>query len=167
MACAYLIAAAGAAQDGQSSEYNVKAAFLVNFTKFIEWPADAPGDAPFQICVVGEDPFNGVLDRMAEGETVGGHRLEVVKLRRNESHACRVLFVGRSESDVPRVLAGAGAGAGVLTVGESERFLREGGIIAFVVENRKVRFDVNQGAAARAGLQISSRLLSVARSVER
>jgi hypothetical protein len=164
--CAGLIATGASAADLVSTEYSVKAAFLLNFTKFIAWPTlPASEEGPFQICVLGDDPFGGALNRIAEGEFVNGRRLEVVRIRREEHAHCRVVFVGPSESDVARALASFGPG--VLTVGESEKFLHDGGMIAFVIENRRVRFDVNLGAASRARLQISSRLLSVARSVEK
>ncbi len=79
--------------------------------------------------------------------------------------ACQVLFVSRTEKDVSRILNGLGPG--ILTVGEGAGFLREGGIIAFVLESRRVRFDINQAAASNAALTMSSRLLSVAKSVEK
>jgi hypothetical protein len=162
----YLIAGVVSAEDLALPEYSVKAAFLLNFTKFIAWPAlPAFQERPFHICVLGEDPFNGVLERIAEGESVNGRRLAAIRIRREEAQHCRVVFVAPSERDVARTLTSFGPG--VLTVGEGSQFLREGGMIAFVIENRRVRFDVNLGAASRAGLQISSRLLSVARSVER
>ncbi len=160
------ISAVEAANDDTTLEYGVKAAFLLNFTKFVEWPPNpASADPSFNICILGEDPFHGVLDRIAEGEAVNGRRLVVQKIRRVEPRLCRMIFIGRGEPEVPRLLESVGPG--VLTVGEGERFLHEGGMIAFVIEGRRVRFDVNQRAASRAGLQISSRLLSVARSVER
>ena len=172
LGCVLLLATWGAigsveaANDDTTLEYGVKAAFLLNFTRFVDWPpAPASAESPFTICILGEDPFHGVLDRIAEGEEINGRRLAVQKIRRVEPRSCRMLFVGHGEPDVPRLLASVGPG--VLTVGEGDRFLHEGGMIAFVIEGRRVRFDVNQGAASRAGLQISSRLLSVARSVER
>ena len=147
----------------QAAEYEVKAAFLLNFTRFIEWPpADRPADAPFGLCVLGEDPFGTVLDQLVEGERVDGRRL-VVRRVREASNSCDVLFFPKSESS--RGLSEMRQG--VLTVGESEDFLRQGGMISFIVENRRVRFDINLRAASRAGLQISSKLLNVARKVER
>jgi hypothetical protein len=146
-------------------EYRVKAAFLLNFTKFVEWPAAAFADdrAPFRICVLGEDPFGSVLDQMVKDEVMGGRRLMVQRISRPpEPKSCQVVFVSRQEKATPPAL-----GPGVLTVGEGEEFLREGGMIAFVIENRRVRFDISQKAAAGARLTISSRLLNVARLVEK
>ncbi len=155
------------AADNRASEYQVKAAFLLNFTKFIEWPAPGPliPDSTFNICVLGEDPFRQTLDSMVEGETVGSRRVVIRRSQREVPNSCQVLFIGTIDKDTPKALAGLGTG--VLTVGEGRRFLGAGGMIAFVVDNRHVRFDVNQKAAENAGLKLSSQLLNVARSVER
>jgi hypothetical protein len=155
------------AEDGAASlEYQVKAAFLLNFTKFIEWPAagfPAP-NSPFEVCVLGDDPFKGALDRIVEGEAVGAHKLLVRRVERQRLSGCRILFVGKSEKNVAGVLDALGIGT--LTVGETESFLEDGGIIRFLIENRRVRFDVNQTEAKRAGLNVSSKLLQVARKVD-
>ncbi len=156
-----------AAYDGDSLEYRVKAAFLLNFTKFIEWPAAALGGAgaPFAICILGADPFGSALDRMVEGETVNDRKLVVRRLGPQPPRGCQMVFAGSIERDRAKMLASLGRG--VLTVGEGSDFLRAGGMIAFVIEDRRVRFDINQAAAAAAGLKISSKLLNVARSVEK
>jgi hypothetical protein len=149
----------------QPSEYDVKAAYLLNFIKFVQWPSSAESpNRPFGICIVGDDPFGATLDHIVEGEQVNDRRLEV-RRGRQQPGSCEVLFVSKSVKEVPEVLREAGRGA--LTVGETDDFLREGGIISFVIENRRVRFVVNQKAATNAGLQLSSRLLNVARSVEK
>ncbi len=150
-----------------SLEYQVKAAFLLNFTKFVEWPAGNPAraDAPFTICVLGEDPFGTALNQMIEGETVNGRRLAVMRGRRELLKTCQILYINGSEKGVPEILDAAGRG--VLTVGEGENFLRDGGMIAFVIENRRVRFMVNLAAARNAALKLSSKLLNVASTVEK
>jgi hypothetical protein len=155
------------AAEQPSLEYQVKSAFLLNFTKFIDWPEAVFGapDAPLSICIFGEDPFGPALDRIVEGETVNNHKLGVQRVRRLPIPSCQVLFISREEKDVARLLSGIPAG--VLTVGEGDRFTREGGMIGFVIDNRRVRFDVNLPAAANAGLQVSSKLLNVARTVEK
>jgi len=145
------------------SEYQIKAAFLLNFTKFIEWPAGEAAGSPFSICVLGEDPFGPVLDQLVEGETVGGRKIAVRRIRAEATGSCEILYVSKQEQNIRAVLAGAGAG--VLTVGEGDEFLDNGGMIAFILENRRVRFNIDQGAAQKAGLKLSSRLLAVARSV--
>jgi hypothetical protein len=149
-------------------EYQVKAAFLLNFTRFIEWPSEAFENArsPLAICILGDDPFGDTLNQLVKGETVNGRKLVVQRIRRAPPpKSCQVLFVSTSEKDLPKILTGLGPG--VLSVGEADGFLRDGGMIAFVIENRRVRFDINQSAAANASLTMSARLLNVARSVQR
>ncbi len=145
------------------SEFQIKAAFLLNFTKFIEWPANESAGSAFSICVLGEDPFGPVLDQLVEGETVGGRKVAVRRIRAETAGSCEILYVSKQEQNIQAVLAGAGAG--VLTVGEGDGFLDDGGMIAFILENRRVRFNIDRGAAQKAGLKLSSRLLAVARSV--
>lgn len=146
-------------------EYDVKAAFLLNFTKFIDWPASAfASGAPFRICITGEDPFGVSLAKIVEGEQVSSRPIAVEKMGREQLTHCQIVFFGRSEKNVAEAISRLGPG--VLTVGESPDFLRAGGVIRFVVENNHVRFDVNQTTARKAGLEISSRLLKVARNVE-
>ena len=166
---AALLAAAGAADaEVAVSEYDVKAAFLFNFTKFVEWPSAAFTDehSPLRICILGEDPFGKTLRVLTEGE-VAGRRLTLLHLDKlNNLEACHVLYVSRSEVDrLPQVLAGL-HNAPVLTVGDAKGFIDEGGMINFILEGSKVRFDVNQEAAERAGIKISSRLLALAKHVK-
>jgi hypothetical protein len=155
------------AADEQSLEYQVKAAFLLNFTKFTEWPSSAfsYANSPFNICVMGVDPFGNVLDQIVRGEAIAGHRMAIQRIKRgSRTQTCHVLFIGRNEKEAGPVLADVGPG--VLTVGEGDRFLQDGGMISFVIENRRTRFDINPTAAENAGLKLSSRLLSVARTVK-
>ncbi len=165
VALALFSAGESRAADG-SLEYDVKAAFLLNFTKFIEWPESAfegPG-SPMAVCILGNDPFGSTLERMVNGEVVKGRRLTARRMKSTPSpKSCQVLFWTNPQKDLEGL---AKSGLGILTVGEGERFLREGGMISFVIQDRRVRFDVNPAAAERAGLKISSKLLAVARSVE-
>ena len=94
-----------------------------------------------------------------------GRRIEVRKIGRGQPDACHIVFFSGADKDVPKSLAAFGRG--VLTVGEGDRFLKDGGMIAFLLENRRVRFDINQTAAGHAALRISSKLLNVARTVEK
>jgi len=156
------------AEPPEASEHQVKAAFLMNFTKFVEWPAAAFRDPaqPITICVYGDDPFGPTLDQAVEGESVAGRRLAVDRIRRPPApKACQVLFISRSEKDPAAIVAAAGPG--VLTVGDGDGFLRDGGVISFVLQGRHVRFDISVRAAAKASLVLSSRLLNVARTVHR
>ncbi|MFY9821967.1 MAG: YfiR family protein [Thermoanaerobaculia bacterium] len=167
--CAAVLCVPGAAHaQAAASEYAVKAAFLFNFTKFVEWPPAAFADerSPLKVCVLGEDPFGKALHALA-GDEVGGRRLSVTHLDRPGAlETCHVLFVSRSEGErLPQVLAGL-HGAPVLTVGDTPGFIDQGGMINFILEGSKVRFDVNQEAAERAGIKISSRLLALAKHVK-
>ena len=151
-----------------SLEFQVKAVFLLNFTKFIEWPPTVFGspDSPVSICILGEDPFGSVLDRIVAGEVVNGRHVTTQRIKRAPpAQACQIVFAGGTAKDALKTLSGLGPG--VLTVGDGEAFARDGGMIAFVIENRRVRFDINQTAAEKAGLKLSSKLLSVARAVEK
>jgi len=149
-------------------EYKIKAAFLLNFTKFIEWPSsDFEGpNSPFTICILGKDPFGSVLDEIVAGEAVEGRKIVVQRIKRAPaSKACQVLFAARTGHDLNPLLHQLPAG--ILTVGEDESFMHDGGMIAFVIENRRVRFIINQGLTEGSGLKLSSKLLSVARVVDR
>jgi hypothetical protein len=148
------------------SEYKVKAAFLLNFGKYVEWPASAVGDA-IDICVLGRDPFGATLDDTLAGRTVGD---KSVRARRvsgvSEASRCNIVFVSRDDqARVDDVVAGL-AGSPVLLVGEQDRFARKGGMINFVEIDQKVRFEINEAAAKKAGLKISSQLLKLATIVE-
>jgi hypothetical protein len=149
----------GSAQD-PSLEYRVKAAYLFNFTKFVEWPAGAiPEGMPFTICVAGNNPFASTLDDTIRGETVSGRSLQSRPAQ--GTGTCQVLFIPRDVDAAP--LLKRTRTEPVLTVGESPDFVRQGGIINFVREEGKVRFEISQEAANRAQLRISSRLLRLAR----
>jgi hypothetical protein len=168
------IASQIAAQTGERPvEYQVKAAFLLNFTKFIDWPPSSftNPESPITICILGKDPFGPVLDEIVLGETVNERKVTVRRISQPPStqsqgpQTCQVVFVSEPDNDMAKMLSGLGRG--VLTVGEGDRFLRDGGMVALVVDNRRVRFDINQAAATGAGLGLSARLLNVARAVEK
>ena len=156
------------AQSQEVSEYQVKAAFLYNFAKFVEWPPDASRDLsdPLTICIVGRDPFGTVLDEAVQGKTISGHKLVIRRSKAGQSwKGCQIAFISSSEGkDLPSVLEGSKR-SGVLTVGDTEGFAQRGGMINFVVEQERVHFEVNVEAAERAGLKISSKLLSLAKIV--
>jgi hypothetical protein len=152
----------------QVDEYRLKAAFLFHFAQFVEWPAEALGNAnsPFVICIAGEDPFHGDLEEAVEGKSIGSRpvRLRHIKQLR-ESQGCHVLFIGKDESNGVEPLTSTLNNMPVLTVGESDDFLQKAGIIRFCLEDRKIRFEVNQDAAEAVNLKISSRLLLLAKTV--
>ncbi len=156
------------AQANSPSEYQVKAAFLFHFAQFVDWPPGAfkEADSPLTYCTVGEDPFHGALDASLNGKTIGSRSARVQHFKRvAEIQGCQVLFIGALErKSIPAALAGLRESP-ILTVGETENFAREGGIIGFFLEDNKVRFDINLVAAQRAKLQISARLLTLAKTV--
>lgn len=162
-----LAAAVPAAAQKVSGEYQLKAAFLYNFAKFVEWPPSAfsGDDAPLAICVYGEDPFGRSLEELVRNERIGNRALEV---RRPESLSglgeCHILYVSRSERGRAGEVVSSLGEARVLTVGESESFLHSGGMIGFFLEENKVRFQVNLPAAERSRLKISSKLLRLAKA---
>lgn len=152
----------------EANEYEVKAAFLYNFARFVDWPTKVSSDpnAPMIIGILGRDPFGSEIDRAIEGKSVNGHRLTVKRFSTLEAYQyCHILFVSSSErNNLARILA-AVASNSVLTVSETDRFAHVGGIINFITIENRIRFEINQAAAARAGLKISSKLLSLGRVV--
>ena len=158
------VAAQGTSPIREASEYEVKAAFLLNFARFVEWPMPEGPGQPIRICLLGQDPFGGALERLAEGEAVDGRPIMVSKVSTPTGGGCQILFVPSAEREGLRARKPP---AGVLTVGEDPSFFRDGGMINFAIENRRVRFDVNLKAAESGSVRLSSRLLGVARSVLR
>ncbi|HWM90379.1 MAG TPA: YfiR family protein [Thermoanaerobaculia bacterium] len=157
--------AASIAQGAGTSEHAVKAAFLYNFAKFVEWPEGtfrSPGE-PLAFCVLAEGSFGNELERTVAGKTVAGRPVTVRRLSQLAGlDKCHILFVGASESPrFDQILAAVGERP-VLTVGEEEGFTRAGGIISFVVRSSRVRFLIDRETAGRAGLRLSSRLLELA-----
>jgi hypothetical protein len=158
------IAGAGASASG-SLEYAVKATYLLKFTRFIVWPQAAGQGDSFNICIIGRDPFGAALNQVTAGEEVAGRKIIVQRLEHEpEPGACQVLYVGQHE-ERPRFTGEPGRA--VLTVGEGPDFARSGGMIGFVIENRRITFDINWRAAEASGLKLSSGLLTVARAVIR
>ena len=151
-----------------STEYEVKAAYLLNFGRFVRWPgarAVASGQT-FPVCVMGEDPFGAILDATVRDEKI--ENLAVIASRVStpqEASGCKILFLSRSEQGQARKTMAALKNAGVLTVSDMPDFLERGGIIQFVIRGNKVRFEVNLDNAQEAGLTLSSDLLKVADAV--
>jgi hypothetical protein len=148
-----------------ASEYQVKAAFLYNFTKFVEWPPSAfqNESAPFLVCIVGDNPFGEDLRQVVHGQKVGGRELMLLgKGTMADPTGCHLLFLGRSERERTAEVLAAVRDANVLTVGETEGFLEQGGVIRFTLQDGKVRFEISPEAAQRAGLKMSSKLLRLA-----
>ena len=165
---ALTVPSVAAVAEGNPSEYDVKAAFLYNFAKFVEWPPNA-FDATagvIVLAVLGDDPFGPALDRIADQQLVQGRKIIVKRVARlEELGVCHVLFLRLAgEVSLVRFIKNASA-AGRLLVGDSEQFAERGGAIGFFLEQRRVRFIVNLAAAERAGLKVSSKLLAVAKVI--
>jgi YfiR/HmsC-like len=148
------------------TEYEVKAVYLYNFGKFVQWPSSAPPDDAFTICVLGDDPFGGTLDSAVSGEKINGVQVQVRRIASvDNAGSCRMMFISSSETDRVRVILAAVQRAPILTVSDIPKFAQRGGMIGFVNEGDRVRFNVNLASAQRANLQLSSDLLKVAVSV--
>ena len=149
-------------------EYRIKAAFLFHFAQLVDWPADTPADKSNSLilCILGEDPFQGTLEATVEGKAVGNKILRVRHLvQPQEMQACQIIFFGKALSKrIPALVADL-QNAPILTVGETADFLSAGGMISFLLEQNKVRFDINVGAAESAKLKIGSRLLILAQNL--
>jgi hypothetical protein len=153
-----------------AAEYRIKAAFLFNFTQFVEWPAAAfaNADAPFVLCIAGTDPFGSALDDLVAGESAGAHRIVVRRLRdAADVSPCHLLFVSRSlQKDAKEILHRVAASTSVLTVSDIDRFVAQGGVIGLIVDEKRIRFEVGVRAAQQQRLKLSSQLLSLGRIVD-
>ena len=156
------------AQTKSAGEYQVKAAFLFGFAKFVDWPTNTFSDPkqPLTVCVYGRDPFGEILDDALLGKSIGDRRVSVGRANQFQDIAgCQMIFVARSEHERARELMNRLAGHAVLLVGENEGFATSGGTIEFTLEDRRVHFIINPDAAERAGLKFSSKLLALAKIV--
>lgn len=145
-----------------ASEYEIKATFLFNFARFIEWPDNVlPSDGqPIIIGIVGDDPFGGVLDAMVKGETVNGHKLVVKRLsRKDDFQKCHIVYISRSETAHIAEILERLKGLSVLTVSDADRFAYLGGTIGLVNEQGRVRMQINVDRAKNSQLAISAKLL--------
>lgn len=158
LALILLAAAPLGAQGDISDEYRVKAAFLYNFFKFIEWPPSTE-DGPLLICVAGRNPFGDVLEQTIRGEMVNGRPL-ATRIILEPEPGCDILFVPAGATSTAYLRAARGTPT--LTVGERPDFIAQGGIVSFFRQGSNVRFAINPAAADRAELRISSRLLELA-----
>jgi hypothetical protein len=145
------------------TEYEVKAAFLYNFARFVEWPPDRLRAEPFVIAVLGHDPFGPVLDETVSGKMVAGRPIQVKRASRvDEVRDAQIVFVSASENkDLPAILKALDK-PGVLTVGDVDGFAERGGAINVTVQSRRVRFEINPTQAEQAHLKMSSQLLKLA-----
>ncbi|HEY4951659.1 MAG TPA: YfiR family protein [Candidatus Acidoferrales bacterium] len=156
------------AHSEEGTEYQVQAAFLLNFAKFVEWPADAfpSKKAPLTLCVFRHDPFGSALDDIVRGKTMNDR--EVVARRTHELSdlkSCQLVFVSDQDgTHLPEILTTLN-GSNVLVIGESDAFVERGGCVQFILVNSRVRFAINVDALQRARLTVSSKLLMLAKIV--
>jgi len=152
----------------QVSEADVKAAYLFNFTRFVDWPEGTLTDAhPFVLCVVADSSMTALIEKTMQGEEVKGRPNQtIVPASVEDARKCQILFVGRTEAARARALLAGVRDRPVLTVSDAARFAASGGMIQFIREDEHVRFIVNVEAARRSRIAISSRLLRVAASIE-
>ena len=148
------------------TDYEVKAAFLYNFAKFVRWPDDVAPGPTFVLAIVGDDPFGDVVDRAFHGKTVLGRPVEIRRTRSvREAAAAQMAFIGASErAHLAQVLA-ALKGESVLTVGDMDRFADGGGMVGFRLTNSTVRFELNLRELRQARLQMSSQIIRLAQRV--
>lgn len=159
--------AVGAATAVDSLEYVVKAAYLYKFTPFVEWPASAfaAPSSPFNVCVLGADPFGSNLDQVLAGHQVGEHAVHVRRLQTaNQADECQILYVAASRAQVEAALSKV-KGAPVLTVTEQSLGV-SGAMVQFYVRAGHVRFTLDPTAAATNGMMISAKLLSLAAALQ-
>jgi YfiR/HmsC-like len=151
-----------------AEEYRVKAAFIFHFAQLVDWPPETltSTDNSLVLCTLGEDPFQGTLEGTVAGKTIGNRVIRIRHLGEpKDMQACQILFLGKVQSKRMPMLVTTLHNAPVLIVGETAGFLEEGGMIRFLLEEDKVRFDINLNAAESARLKIGSRLLILAEHV--
>ena len=166
--CSAFLLLAPAVLHAQTKEYQVKAAFLFNFAQFVTWPETSFTNAeqPFQIGVLGSNPFGKGLAETVRGETIHGRPMVIQESRRAETLAnCQIVFICNSEAGhVDEILTTLGSKP-VLTVSEIPGFANRGGVINFYREGTKVRFEINPDAAGKKSLKVGSELLSLGKIV--
>jgi hypothetical protein len=156
-------------QGAEADEYQAKGEFLLSFARFVEWPAESQigMNDEVRVCVLGSGQVTAILSKVLQGQNVGR---QDVMVRRVEDLAgaawCRIFFVTKSSEMEPEFVLNSLGAASILTVGETKGFAANGGMVNFIGKKGKVRFEINQGAAHRAGLKISSKLLRLAELVE-
>jgi hypothetical protein len=170
LVCACALTARRVSAGDASLEYPVKAAFLLNFLKFVDWPSNTPqGDSskPFVVGVLGEDPFGTILDDTFKGKVVNGRAVEIRRCDEVGAAACHLVFVSISDRERIKELLPALHEKGVLTVGETSDFQRAGGVIRFVISNERVNFEIDLSQTSNAKFKISSKLLQLAQKVRK
>ena len=151
--------------DGALPEYQVKALFLLNFTKYVDWPpqAFAGSNTPITIGIYGESKLGEALQHNVAGKSVGARTIVIRQIQSMDDFSqCQILFVSDSAASRLSGIFDKTSALPILTVGENATFAQHGGIINFALRNGNVRLEIDLTAARKAGLPISSRLLAVA-----
>lgn len=151
-----------------SREYNIKAVFLYNFTRFIDWPPNSfrSADAPFVIGILGDDPFHSAIDEAVAGEKAKGHSIIVQRYQNvQDIKNCHILFISNNEAGRLREILQALSNKNILTVSDIPEFATTGGIIRFMTKENKIKLQINLPASKDADLNISSKLLQLAEIV--
>ena len=165
---ALLASHSGAIAQSKPTQYEVKAAYLLNFARFVKWPPAPPQENMFQICLLGSDPYGAILPQTVSGERLEGKSIEVKRISTpKEAAGCRIVYVGSSEQDRLAAVLPVLIEQHALVVSDLPNFCDRGGVIGFLMEGGKVRFEVNLNAAQAAGLNMSSDLLRVASAVKK
>lgn len=162
---AALAALAPLLQEGELPEYVVKAGFVFNFAKYVEWPAEAFDSprAPIRVGVAGEDPFGGALERTLKDKTVNGRGFTIERYPEpSDVKRCHILFVAGGDPARAKLFLDAAKSPGVLTVGEEKDFARQGGVVTVLIEEGKPKLELNLDAARERNVTISAKLLKVA-----
>jgi hypothetical protein len=157
------------AANSKPTEYEVKAAYLYNFGRFVKWPSrtGAPQSNSFNICVVGQDHFGAALNNLAD-ETIAGESVAVKRLQTSKDATnCRILYISASEDSQLEQILTVLEGSSVLTVSDMPQFSQRGGMVQFVFDGSRVRFEINLASADHAGLTLSSELLKLAVNVRK
>jgi hypothetical protein len=158
----------GRSQNAMPSEYKLKAAFLFNFAKFVDWPEGTfvNSQSAFAVCVLGKDPFGHLLDDALSSKKIADRPVVVERLKdKGEARRCQMVFVSATEGDSLPAVLDAVRGASVLLIGETPDFAASGGTIEFTLEDSRIRFLINTDAADRARLRVDSKLLALAKVV--
>ena len=161
--------AGAAANENAIDEYQLKALVIPKLVKYVDWPASsfASTNAPIVIGILGQDPFGSKMDDAVKGDTAHDHKFTVKRLRADEEvESCHVLFVSRSEKERFQSVFNRVKGRPVLLVGDVSDFAEKGGMVALALANNNVKLEINQAVTEQAGLQISAKLLKLARIVQ-
>lgn len=151
------------------TEYQIKAKYLYNFTRYVNWPKEAFTDSvsPFIIGIIGQDPFGVNLEKTVEGKKINSRTFLIKRFQSAKNlEYCHILFIGISDREHHHQILDTIQGLSILTVGSRVKFAQDGGIINFIKKKKRIRFEINTKMARESGLRISTKLLKMADIVE-